>query len=64
MGELGGSLLFAGVIPSKTEIIPTFISTQATSLTVPALAATILVTTASTLALASFKVFSAHDTKD
>src|SRR5262249_43024325 len=32
MGELGGSLLFAGVIPSKTEIIPTYISTQAQTL--------------------------------
>src|SRR5207244_10871659 len=57
MGELGGSLLFAGVIASKTEIIPTFIATQAESLTAMALAATILVTTASTLALASFKYF-------
>lgn len=55
MGELGGSLLFAGVIPSKTEIVPTFIATQATTLTIQALAATMLVTTASTLALASFK---------
>lgn len=57
MGELGGSLLFAGVIPGKTEIIPTFIATQAHTLTVEALAATILVTTASTLALVSFKLF-------
>ena len=64
MGELGGSLLFAGVIPGRTEIIPTFIGTQATSLTIPALAATLLVTTASTLALASFKVFSAHESRD
>lgn len=55
MGELGGSLLFAGVIPGKTEIIPTFIATQASTLTVGALAATILVTTASALALLSFK---------
>ncbi len=55
MGELGGSLLFAGVIPFQTEIIPTFIATQARTLTVEALAATILVTTASTLALTSFK---------
>lgn len=55
MGELGGSLLFAGVITGTTEIIPTFIATQAQTLTVEALAATILVTTASTLALTSFK---------
>lgn len=55
MGELGGSLLFAGVIMGKTEIIPTFIATQAHTLTVEALAATILVTTASTIALISFK---------
>ena len=57
MGELGGSLLFAGVIASKTEIIPTFIATEAQSLTASALAATILVTTASTIALTSFKYF-------
>ena len=55
MGELGGSLLFAGVIPGKTETIPTFIATQANTLTVAALAATILGTTASTIALLSFK---------
>ena len=55
MGELGGSLLFAGVIPSKTEIIPTLIATQAQHRTALALAATILVTTASTIALTSFK---------
>lgn len=55
MGELGGSILFAGVIASRTETIPTFIATQAGSLTAMALAATILVTTASTIALTSFK---------
>lgn len=55
MGELGGSLLFAGVIQGKTEIIPTFIATEAKTLTIEALAATILVTTASTIALISFK---------
>ena len=60
MGELGGSLLFAGVIPFKTEIIPTFISVEATRLTVQALAATILVTTASTVALASFKTLTSE----
>ncbi len=54
MGELGGSLIFAGVIPFKTEIIPTFIETNPT-LIGPALAATILVTTASALALIVFK---------
>jgi len=58
MGELGGSLLFAGVIAGKTEIIPTFIATQAQDLTSLALAATILVTTASTLALTSLKYLS------
>jgi len=57
MGELGGSLLFAGIIPFKTEIIPTFISAEGKSVTVAALAATILVTTASTVALVSFKRF-------
>lgn len=57
MGELGGSLIFAGVIAYKTEIIPTFIATQAQTMTIAALASTILVTTASTLALASFKIF-------
>jgi len=55
MGELGGSLLFAGVIASKTEIIPTLISKEAQNLPALALAATILVTTASTIALTSFK---------
>jgi ABC-type sulfate transport system permease component len=57
MGELGGSLIFAGVIPFKTEVIPTFIATQSTAFTAGALAATILVTTASTIALVSFKRF-------
>lgn len=60
MGELGGSLIFAGVIAYQTEIIPTFIATQAQTLTIAALAATILVTTASTLALVSFKAFTKH----
>lgn len=60
MGELGGSLLFAGVIIGKTEIIPTFIATQANTLTIEALAATILVTTASTIALVSFKRLAQH----
>lgn len=55
MGELGGSLIFAGVIAYKTEIIPTFVATQAQTLTVGSLAATILVTTASTLSLITFK---------
>lgn len=55
MGELGGSLIFAGVIPFKTEIIPTFIETNPT-LIGPALAATILVTTASAIALIIFKL--------
>jgi ABC-type sulfate transport system permease component len=54
MGELGGSLIFAGVIPFKTEDIPTFIATNSAA-TAPALAATILVTTASIIALLSFK---------
>lgn len=60
MGELGGSLIFAGVIAYKTEIIPTFIATQSQTLTTAALASTILVTTASTLALLSFKLFTKH----
>ena len=60
MGELGGSLLFAGVIANQTEIIPTFIATQAQTLTYGALAATILVTTASTIALVSFKKLSSN----
>ncbi len=57
MGELGGSLLFAGVIPFKTEIIPTFIARNS-SATASAIAATILVTTASIIALLSFKTIS------
>lgn len=55
MGELGGSLIFAGVIPGRTETLPTFIATQANNLTIAALAATILSTTASMIALLSFK---------
>ncbi len=55
MGELGGSLIFAGVIAGRTETIPTFISVGATTLTNAALAATLLGTTASTIALLSFK---------
>lgn len=55
MGELGGSLIFAGVVPFKTEVLPTFIALNSTTLTVGALAATILGTTASILALVTFK---------
>ena len=54
MGELGGSLIFSGVIPYKTEDIPTFIATMSAETSL-ALAATILVTTASLVALLSFK---------
>ncbi len=54
MGELGGSLLFAGVIPFKTEVIPTFIAQNASN-TPAALAATILATIAAIIALVSFK---------
>ncbi len=55
MGELGGSLVFAGVIPFKTEVLPTFIALDAKTLTTEALAATILGTTASMIALVTFK---------
>ncbi|MBI3630801.1 MAG: ABC transporter permease subunit [Candidatus Sungbacteria bacterium] len=55
MGELGGSLIFAGVIPFRTEVLPTFIALDAKTLTAEALAATILGTTASMLALVTFK---------
>lgn len=55
MGELGGSLVFAGVIPFKTEVLPTYIALDAKTLTTGALAATILGTTASMLALVTFK---------
>ncbi len=58
MGELGGSLIFAGVIPYQTETIPTFIGLQAQTLTFSALGATILATSASTLAIIAFKIFS------
>lgn len=54
MGELGGSLIFAGVIPFKTEVIPTFIA-QNSANHAASLAATILVTSASIIALLSFK---------
>lgn len=55
MGELGGSLVFAGVVPFKTEVLPTFIALDAKTLTTEALAATILGTTASIIALVTFK---------
>ncbi len=61
MGELGGSLIFAGIIPFKTEDIPTFIAVNSSAL-IPALAATILATTASLLALLSFKAFTKERT--
>ena len=54
MGELGGSLVFAASIPFKTEVIPTFIAQHASEYA-PALAATMLVTTASIIALVVFK---------
>lgn len=54
MGELGGSMIFAGVIPYKTEIIPTLIATNPTAIGL-ALASTILVTSASALSLVTFK---------
>ncbi len=56
MGELGGGLIFAGAIPYKTEDISIYIATHSKQ-TAPALAATILVTTASLLALLLFKRF-------
>lgn len=56
VGELGGSMIFAGVIPFKTEIISTFITENAVGDLAPALAATILVTTASIIALIFFKL--------
>lgn len=58
MGELGGSLIFGGAIPFKTETIPTFVATEAHTLTIEALTASIMITTASTLALTSFKYLS------
>jgi molybdate transport system permease protein len=56
MGELGGSLVFAGAIAYKTETVTTYIALQSQSLTLPSLAATILVTTVSMVALVLFKV--------
>lgn len=63
MGELGGSLIFAGVIPFKTEVLPTFIALDARTLTAEALAATILGTTASMLALVTFKKLTLKEEK-
>jgi molybdate transport system permease protein len=54
MGELGGSLIFAGVIAFHTEDIPTFIAVNS-GVTDQALAATILVTVFSAVALILFK---------
>lgn len=58
MGELGGSLVFAGAIAFKTETVTTFIALQSQALTTSALAATILVTTVSMIALVTFKMIS------
>lgn len=55
MGELGGSLIFAGVLAYQTEIIPTFIAVEAHTNHTAALAASIAVTAASTIAIFSFK---------
>lgn len=63
MGELGGSLVFAGVIPFKTEVLPTFIALDAKTLTAEALAATILGTTASIVALLGFKKLTLKEEK-
>ena len=60
MGELGGSLVFAGVIAYKTEIVPTFIATQSVGRTTEALAASIIVTMASAIALVTFKHLTRH----
>lgn len=60
MGELGGSLIFGGVIAYKTEIIPTFIATQASTQSIAALAASIIVTASSAFALVSFKLLTRH----
>jgi molybdate transport system permease protein len=54
MGELGGSLIFAGAIVGQTETLPIFVATNPNML-IPALAASILATTASAIALFSFK---------
>ncbi len=61
MGELGASLIFAGIIPFKTEDIPLYIAVNS-SATAPALAATILVTTASIMALLAFKAITRGNT--
>lgn len=60
MGELGGSLIFAGVIVYKTEIIPTFIAMQASTQSIAALGASIIVTGFSALALVAFKQLTRH----
>ena len=60
MGELGGSLIFAGVIAYKTEIIPTFIALHSSSQPMQALAASIIVTGASALSLLLFKRLTRH----
>lgn len=56
MGELGGSLIFAGVIPYKTEIVPTFISEHGVHAMGLAIGASIIVTTASIIALILFRM--------
>jgi ABC-type sulfate transport system permease component len=62
MGELGGSLIFAGVIPYKTETVPTFIAEHGVHEMGLALGATIIVTTASIIALILFRMLARGST--
>ena len=55
MGEFGGTLIFAGVIAWKTEIIPTYVSRVSAETPLLALAATAVLVVFSTLSILTFK---------
>ena len=55
MGEFGGSLIFAGVIAYKTEILPTYANRVVTSDPYSALAATTVLTVFAVLAIAAVR---------
>jgi len=56
MGELAATLVFAGAVPWKTEIIPTLVYLTAAETPEVAIAASVIAETLSILALLSFKL--------
>jgi len=56
MGELAATLVFAGAVPWKTEIIPTLVYLTAAETPEVAIAASVIAETLSILALLSFNL--------